>query len=143
MSQNKRKTRRRFEVEFKRKVVKRLLKGERLAAVSKEVGVLRKDLYLWKRAYQEGGEGWLRGPGRPLQQSRVVAGEASKTNSTLTQAEKRIEELERKVGQQELELDFFAKALRCVGTRYSDQHEPHWQSLRQCEGRVVHENIEV
>jgi hypothetical protein len=37
-----------------------------------------------------------------------------KNETELTQARKRIQELERKVGQQELELDFFAKALRCV-----------------------------
>ena len=71
MSQNKRKTRRHFEVEFKLKVVKRLLKGESVTAVSREVGVLRKDLYLWKRAYQRGGEGLLNRRGTSFPKERV------------------------------------------------------------------------
>jgi transposase-like protein len=106
--------RRRFEVEFKLEIVKRLLRGESVSAVSKEVGVLRKDLYLWKQAYQRGGKTLLRGSGRPSRQHAALAREARKNVSELTEARKRIEELERKVGQQELELDFFAKALRCV-----------------------------
>ena len=106
--------RRRFEVEFKLEVVKRLLKGESVSAISKETGVLRKDLYLWKRAYQQGGETLLRGPGRRSRQQAEKARDAEKNTTELIQARRRIEELERKVGQQELELDFFAKALRCV-----------------------------
>ena len=113
MSQR-RQRRRRFEVKFKVEVVKRLLKGESVSAVSREVGVLRKDLYLWKRAYQSGGETLLRGWGRPSRRQAEVARDAERNVSELAQARKRIEDLERKVGQQELELDFFAKALRCV-----------------------------
>lgn len=114
MSQRRQKARRRFEVEFKLEVVKRLLRGESVSTVSKEVGVLRKDLYLWKKAYQRGGETLLRGRGRPSRQQAEMARDAEKNVSELTQARKRIEQLERKVGQQSLELDFFAKALRCV-----------------------------
>jgi transposase len=113
MSQSKRNARRRFEVEFKLKVVKRLLKGESVTAVSREVGVLRKDLYLWKRAYQRG-EALLGRQGRPSRKSGLMARDAMKNETELTQARKLIQELERKVGQQEMELDFFAKALRCV-----------------------------
>lgn len=114
MSQSKRKARRHFEVEFKLKVVKRLLKGESVTSVSREVGVLRKDLYLWKRAYQRGGsDGLLNRRGRPSRKSELMARDR-KNETELTQARKRIQELERKVGQQELELDFFAKALQCV-----------------------------
>jgi transposase len=113
MSQRRRKARR-FEVEFKLEVVKRVLRGESVSAVSQEVGVLRKDLYLWKRAYQRGGETLLRGRGRPSRQQAELARDDERNVSELAQARKRIEDLERKVGQQELELDFFAKALRCV-----------------------------
>lgn len=113
MSQRRRKARR-FDVEFKLEVVKRLLRGENVSSVSKEIGVLRKDLYLWKAAYQRGGETLLRGRGRPSRQQAQMAQDAEKNVSELIQARRRIEELERKVGQQELELDFFAKALRCV-----------------------------
>ena len=109
MSQRRRKARE-FDLEFKVETVKRLLKGERVSAVSKELDVLRKDLYLWKKAYQRGGETLLRGRGRPRRQ---MAQDAEKIPE-LDRARKRIEQLERKIGQQELELDFFAKALRCV-----------------------------
>ena len=115
MSQRRRKQRR-FEADFKLKVVKRLLKGENVAAVSREIGVLRKDLYQWKRAYQRGGEGLLRPPGRPSRQSATMVQAAMGKETELERARKRIEALERKVGQQELELDFFGQALRCIET---------------------------
>lgn len=113
MSQRKRQARV-FGVEFKLAAVKRLLKGESVSALSKEIGVLRKDLYVWKRAYQRGGESLLWPRGRPDRDRTAQARAAIKSQAELTQARQRIGELERKIGQQELELDFFEKALRCV-----------------------------
>jgi transposase-like protein len=95
-----------FSPEFKEKAVKRILSGESPGALSKELGVLRKDLYLWKRRYRNG-EPLTSRPG-PRPKNRSASG------TELDRAQKRIGELERKVGQQALELDFFAKALRCV-----------------------------
>jgi hypothetical protein len=96
------------------KAVKRLLKGESAAIVSAELSVARKDLYAWKDAYRIGGEVMLRPRGRPRKAAEGNAATATAKVSELAQAQQRILELERKVGQQELQLDFFGKALRCI-----------------------------
>jgi transposase len=103
MSQKKR--RRKFSKEFKEEAIKRMLKGESPSALSKELQVLRKDLYLWKRAHVKGYP--LENRPGPRSKKEMVGGE-------IEQARRRVAELERKVGQQEMELDFFAKALRCI-----------------------------
>ena len=102
-----------FTSEFKLKAVQRLLKGESVAAVSADLSVARKDLYAWKRSYRIGGASMLRPRGRPPRSTQISASRDSNV-SDLERARQRIEELERKVGKQELELDFFGKALRCV-----------------------------
>lgn len=102
-----------FTSEFKLKAVQRLLKGESVAAVSADLSVARKDLYAWKRSYRIGGASMLRPRGRPPRSTQISASGDSNV-SDLERARQRIEELERKVGKQELELDFFGKALRCV-----------------------------
>jgi transposase-like protein len=66
--------------------------------VAEELGIRRKRLYVWKDRYAELGEA---GPGR--RRGEWLA------------ARKRIAELERKLGRQELELDFFAEALQRIG----------------------------
>ena len=104
MSQRKRPQK--FSPEFKEKAVKRILSGESPGALSRELGVLRKDLYLWKQRYRNG-EPLTSRPG-PRPKNRPAVG------TELERAKKRIGELERKVGQQVLELDFFARALRCL-----------------------------
>lgn len=105
--------RRIFTPEFKLKAVRRLLKGESVAALSADLSVARKDLYAWRRAYRIGGASMLRPLGRPAKTTQVTA-LSDRNMSDLERARQRIAELERKVGQQELELDFFGKALRCI-----------------------------
>jgi transposase-like protein len=102
-----------FTSEFKLKAVQRLLKGESVAALSADLSVARKDLYAWKRAYRIGGAPMLRPRGRPRKITQASA-TRDRNMSELERARQRIAELERKVGKQELELDFFGKALRCV-----------------------------
>ena len=104
--------------ELKLAAVRRVLAGESVRAVAQELGIRRKRLYVWKDRYTELGEGGLarRRGGRP----RKVASEgrngseAMSGRGELLAARKRIAELERKVGQQELELDFFGEALRRI-----------------------------
>ena len=103
-----------FTQEFKLKAVKRLLKGESVATLSAELSVRRKDLYAWKRAYRIGGEPLLRPRGRPPKAAGRGTVPTDRHLTELEKARQRILELERKVGQQELELDFFEKALRCI-----------------------------
>jgi transposase len=87
--------------------------------VAQELGIRRKRLYVWKDRYAELGEAGLRQRrgGRPRKQASVgtSGSEARAGRGELLTARKRIAELERKVGQQELQLDFFGEALRRMG----------------------------
>jgi transposase-like protein len=103
-----------FSREFKLMVVRRLVAGERMSVVARETQVLRKDLYIWRDRYRSGGAEALRGSGRPRKgeeltaPKRALAGAVAEAGA----AGQRIAELERKVGQQQVELDFFRQALR-------------------------------
>jgi transposase len=107
-----------YETGFKLAAVQRVLAGESVSAVAQELGIRRKRLYAWKDRYTELGEAGLvrRRAGRPPKtapagenQAEALAGRGE-----LLAARRRIAELERKVGQQELELDFFGEALRRI-----------------------------
>jgi transposase len=111
-----------FSREFKLKVVRRMLAGEDVSALARELKVLRKDLYVWRARFRSGGPEALRGPGRPRKAEaavRATRGATMKSPAESSEASKRIAELERKIGQQQVELDFFREALRRVkGARH-------------------------
>lgn len=105
-----------FGGEFKLRAVERMLMGESTTVIARQLAVRRKLLYQWKDAYMVGGvEALKRGRGRP-RRGQVLGPppEAETGRAELLRARQRIAELERKVGKQELELDFFAEALRRV-----------------------------
>jgi transposase len=97
-----------FSREFKLEAVRRILAGERVRALSQELGVLRKDLYAWRALFSAGGAQALRPLGRP----RKVANMAAPVRDL--DPPERVAALERKIGQQQVELDFFRQALRQV-----------------------------
>ena len=106
-----------YAPELKLAAVRRVLAGESVSAVAQELGIRRKRLYVWKDRYAELGEVGLvqRRAGRPRKPAAVESGaEALTARGELLAARKRIADLERKVGQQELELDFFGEALRRI-----------------------------
>lgn len=107
-----------YPMELKLAAVRRVLAGESVRGVAEELGVRRKRVYVWKDRYAELGEGGLvrRRGGRPRKEASTTinGSEAMAGRGELLAARKRIAELERKVGQQELELDFFAEALRRI-----------------------------
>jgi transposase len=107
-----------YGTELKLAAVRRVLAGESVRAVADELGIRRKRLYVWKDRYAELGEAGLvhRRGGRPRKGvPRSESGaEAETGRGELLAARRRIAELERKVGQQELELDFFGEALRRI-----------------------------
>jgi transposase-like protein len=107
-----------YSMELKLAAVQRVLAGESVSAVSQELGIRRKRLYVGKDRYAELGEAGLkrRRGGRPRKAGTVLenGAEARAGRGELLAARKRIAELERKVGQQELELDFFGEALRRI-----------------------------
>jgi len=114
----KRQQHRTFDQAFKLYVVQRLLAGERPTAVSRELRVERRNLSNWRRAFRAAGPEALRprARGRPTQP--VAAGGQPPAPvpplNDLAAAKQRIAELERKIGQQQLDLDFFREALRQV-----------------------------
>ena len=107
-----------YGTELKLAAVRRVLAGESVRTVAQELGIRRKRLYVWKDRYTEQGEAGLvqRRGGRPRKRAATAAdgSEAMSGRGELLAARKRIAELERKVGQQELELDFFGEALRRI-----------------------------
>ena len=112
------KSTRQFSREFKLEAVRRILAGEQIRALSEELTVLRKDLYAWRKLFRAGGAEALRPLGRPRKGDGVVGSRVRKqardVAATDTSAPERVAELERKIGQQQLELDFFRQALRRV-----------------------------
>ena len=107
-----------YGTDLKLAAVRRVLAGESVRAVAEELGIRRKRVYVWKDRYAELGEAGLvhRRGGRPRKdgETRQGGAEAKAGRGELLAARKRIAELERKVGQQELELDFFGEALRRI-----------------------------
>jgi transposase-like protein len=102
--------------ELKISAVKRMLAGENTTALAKELKVRRTMLYRWRDSYRRDGAKAFPGhAGRPPKFSRGIAGVREQAASNSAAAAKRIAELERKIGQQQVELDFFRRALRQVG----------------------------
>ena len=109
---------RKFSREFKLEAVRRILAGEQIKALSQELTVLRKDLYSWRKLFRAGGAEALRPLGRPRKGDGVVTERVRKRAREVAAddvaAPERVAELERKIGQQQIELDFFRQALRRV-----------------------------
>ncbi len=127
---------------FKLAALHRMQAGENVSALARELGIKRKLLYQWRDRLRAEGPAGLRSRGRPKRAvaepvempaevtwpARAVAAapavpppsrkapspSATDSAAALAAAQARIAELERKVGRQELELDFFHRALRRV-----------------------------
>jgi transposase len=88
-----------FPTAFKLAAIKRLEAGEAVLPLARKLGVSRKVLHDWRKAWKLHGPAGLnrkRGPKPGPRKLRPIA------------------ELERKVGQQTLDIDFFHKALRAL-----------------------------
>jgi transposase len=106
-----------FSSEFKERAVLRLLAGEGFSALAAELDVRRKLLHDWAKAYRRDGVAGLnrkRGP-KPGSRNAAPPSERKNERDPLIQAQIRIAELERLVGQQQVDLDFFRQALRLTG----------------------------
>jgi len=107
-------------------LVRRLEAGERASALANEAGVLRKSLYQWRAAYLAFGAAGLNRKRGPKRGGRAAAAPSSSPDALaaaarppdtgppdeLGKAQARIAELERLVGRQQADLDFFREALR-------------------------------
>ena len=100
-----RRKQRSFEARFKEEAVRRMLNGESIMRLSREFDVARAVLYRWRDTYRaEGLAGLERRRGRPRPGQQVVS------LKSRDPAVERIAELERLVGKQAAELDFFERA---------------------------------
>lgn len=88
--------RRKFSKEFKLEAVRRIQAGQSVAELSRALEVKPTELYRWCREREQFGERAFAGKGRPLSEADQMA------------------ELERKIGQQSLEIDFLKRALQHV-----------------------------
>ena len=86
-------SRRQFTKEFKLAAVRRLEQGVSLTEVARALEVNPNVLHRWRREFRQG------------------SGNAFPGNGKQRWSEGRVAELERKIGQQALELDFLANAL--------------------------------
>lgn len=115
-------TPRTFTTGFKECAVLRLEAGEQASALAAELGVRRKLLYDWRKAWCLLGVAGLnrkRGPKALLSGAEGPEGQRLSPVSArvtpadpLAQARARIAELERLIGRQQVDLDFFRRALR-------------------------------
>jgi transposase-like protein len=86
-------------------IVTRIRAGEKVIALSEELGIHRKLLYEWVRRVNQGGELNLRQRGRPRKIENIPAEPAEKVPVG------RLKELERIIAHQEEIIDFFRLAL--------------------------------
>lgn len=122
-----------YSPEFKRQAVDRMMAGESISALARELGVARKFFYAWREA----GYGSA-GPQAPILLRRQLAKERQSNETqeceeanhekleqrkdpkekvgsrAVEPQKKRILQLEQLVGRQAAELDFFAAALRNI-----------------------------
>lgn len=117
----------RFSRDFKLEALRRMEAGENVSALARELGVSRKSIYQWRQRFRLGGRNalrWRRGrmtKAERAAQEEKLAAEKQAANTVrqasleeLARAQRRIAALERKIGQQQVELDFFQQALRQV-----------------------------
>jgi transposase len=107
---------RRWSSEFKQAAVARMETAETIGGLASEPGIYRGLLFKWRGAFEAGGGAALRTAGRSPAAARLAETTAASvvTPEDLAAAQRRIEDLERKIGQQQLDLDFFRAALRHV-----------------------------
>jgi transposase len=100
----------------RRAAVSRVVGGEAVTTVARSIGIDRRRLYEWYRQYQEGGSEAVRRRGRPRKAEALSARARSwdEAPDELAAARRQIAELQRKVGEQQVDLDFFRRALRHV-----------------------------
>ena len=100
-----------YSPEYRVEVAKRILAGESVSKLYHELGIKRSVLYRWRDAYRKKGEPGLQRPaGRPPGLPNPRPAGVSETE----QLRQQVAQLERKVGQQEVMLDFFKKAFKRV-----------------------------
>lgn len=105
---------REYSMVLKQAALARVAAGESIAEVARDLKLRGRLLYAWRDKVRTGGPAALRERGRP-RKGAVAAAAAGE--GELARAQRRVAELERKIGQQQVDLDFFRRALRHVRER--------------------------
>ncbi len=99
-----------FTPEYRVGVAGRIVGGERVSALSQELSIRRSMRCRWRDAYRKDGEAGLkRAAGRTPETPS-----AKPPGSPQEATQRRIAELERKIGQQQVENDFLRRAFKRV-----------------------------
>jgi len=110
---------REYQIALKQAALARVAAGESIAEVARDLKLRGRLLYAWRDKVRTGGPAALRERGRPRKGGMAVAAPAvaAAGEGELARAQRRVAELERKIGQQQVDLDFFRQALRHVRER--------------------------
>ena len=100
-----------FTGEFKKGVVQRILNGESVSTLHHEFRIKRSVLYRWRDAYRKEGTAGLQ---RPIGRPPGISNPPGPVASSEEVAARRVAELERKIGQQALDIDFLRRAFKRV-----------------------------
>lgn len=105
-----------FSIEQKLAWVGRILAGKSVADLACELGMRSQTLYKWVGQYRRHGASGLSTAGQPIGHRPQFKNKEPPPEGLdeLSLTKRRIAELERKVGQQQVDLDFFRQALRHV-----------------------------
>src|ERR1700722_5602201 len=95
-----------YSFEFKKAAVERARTAPSIPALSKELGVHYCQIYRWLGIYEEQGEEGLQTRGRNGRPGRAPQAPEP------TDPQKRIADLERRIGQQAVDLDFLKRAFK-------------------------------
>ena len=106
--------RRRYSATEKEAAVQRVAAGEAVGSVAHRQGIDPTRLYEWYAKYQAGGREALQATGRPRKQARPAARAAARPSGQpeVAALRRQVSEQQRKIGEQEIDLDFFRRALR-------------------------------
>ena len=94
-----------YSQEFKLRAVARFECAGNVTELAEELGIARILLYRWEEKFRAGGAAALKRAGRPVRAGELVPA---------IEPPDRIAELERTIGRQQVELDFFRAALQQV-----------------------------
>jgi transposase len=90
----------RYSMRFRERVVERMQLEQNISALSRELGLDRSMMYIWKRKLEKRAYG------------NVRSGEVNPRDRQIQELQAKIAGLEGVIGRQALELDFFESALR-------------------------------
>jgi transposase len=105
---------RQFPTAFKLEAIRRTEGGEGVLPVARKLGISRKLLHEWIKAWKDHGPEGLNRKRGPKPGPRRLKPQAKDKRSALAEARARIAKLERLVSRQQMDIDFFRNALRSL-----------------------------